>query len=103
MCNLRPSIMYCISCDRIVQRAYYPHLYFLMKIADPAIPHWILSRSRRPFSACNNTNRRRVHAGLTGGNQICLELSGFSGDSVLKTVTYGCNENILQKIAKNRR
>ena len=39
-----------------------------------------------------------MHAGLIGGSQIVQNSVG----RVLKTVTYGCNEKILQKVAKNR-
>ena len=70
MCNLRPSIIYSVPCNRIVLKAYYSNVYFLMIITNSTLPHRILSQSKRPFSACNNTNRRRVHAGLIGGSQI---------------------------------
>ena len=42
-----------------------------------------------------------MHAGFIGGSQI-VHNRGFSGGRVLKIVSYGCNEKILEKFAKNR-
>ena len=43
-----------------------------------------------------------MHAGLIGGSQIVHNKEVSLGGRVLKTVTYGCNEKILEQIAKNR-